>query len=86
MIVYYIPLADEADFNTTIFNVTFPSDEGHLPIADVPAPIMIVDDPIDEAEEQFFIVYMQIIEAVEPNMITVTRANSTCIIVDNDGK
>jgi len=82
-----VPLTDTADFNTAIFNVTFPSDERRAsPIADVPSPIMIVDDEIDEAEEQFFIVYLEIIEAVEPNLITITRANSTCIIVDNDGK
>ena len=82
-----MPLTDEADFNTAVIDVTFPSDERRAsPIADVPSPIMIVDDLVDEAEEQFFIAYLQIIEAVEPNLITLTRANSTCIIVDNDGK
>ena len=44
--------ADEDDFNTTVFTVSFPADEGGQIIQNVPAHISIIDDEDDEAEEQ----------------------------------
>jgi hypothetical protein len=73
------------DFNATAFNVTYPADEGVDPVPRIPAFINVTDDDVNEAREQTFIVLLEIVEAVNSN-ITVTRTNSTCVIVDNDGK
>lgn len=78
---------DTNDFDATAFEVTWPSDEG-LPsgLTDETVFIPITDDEIDEAEVQFFIVFLEILEAVNFDLITVSRANATCVIVDNDGE
>lgn len=52
----------------------------------VPAFIQITDDEINEATDQLFIAQLEILEAVNSNLITISRSISTCFIVDNDGK
>lgn len=73
------------DFDPTAFEVTFPRDEGTSspPISFVPAPILI-DDEKDEADSQFFVVYLELLDAVNLDQITVTRVVSNCNILDND--
>ena len=64
--------------------MVFPVDEGRAPIADVDAFISIVDDPVDEAEDQFFIAYLELVDSINPDLIMLPRVVSRCIIVDND--
>ena len=76
---------DTNDFNATAFNVTFPADEV-MNIADVLRLIRIVDDEIDEAQEQVFIIFLEVLEAVNFDLITITRSTSFGRIIDNDGE
>lgn len=71
------------DFDTTEQMIEFPAD-GAL---NVSVYITINDDEIDEAEEQYFIVYMEVFNATNLSLlINDVRNSSTGIIVDNDGK
>jgi hypothetical protein len=74
------------DFNATAFDVVYPADEGIAPVQTVPAFINVTDDAVNEAREQTFIVFLEIMAAANLGLITITRTNSTCIIVDNDGE
>ena len=69
----------------TAFNVIFPADE-IVNIADVEEFIPIVDDEIDEAQEQVFIILLEVLEAVNFDLITITRNTSFDRILDNDGE
>lgn len=48
--------------------------------------IPIFDDDVNEAEEQIFVIQLQLVSAVNKERITFTRQASLCRIVDNDGK
>ena len=76
---------DTNDFNATTFNVTFPADE-FTNIADVLRLIRIVDDETDEAQEQVFIIFLEVLDAVNFDLITITRSTSFGRIIDNDGE
>ena len=65
--------------------MTFPSDE-FLNIADVEEFIPIKDDEIDEAHEQVFIILLEVLEAVNFDLLTITRCTSFGRIIDNDGE
>lgn len=77
---------DVNDFNSTVFEVSFPADEG-LPRTnpDIPTPIAIVDDEVNEAE-QYFVAYLEILDAVNYDLINIGRNITFCAIVDNDGE
>ena len=78
---------DTDDFNNTIFNVTFAADENApVAISDISALIPIVDDDKDEGDIQFFIAFLEAVDAVNMDMIDIGRNFSRGIIVDNDGK
>ena len=74
-------LIDTNDFNATVFEVVFPG--GETSIADVDAFISINDDEIDEADDQFFVVYLEIVNATN-RLAQLERVISICNIVDND--
>ena len=76
---------DKNDFNATALNVTFPADEA-MNIADVLETIPIVDDKINESHEQVFVIALEVLEAVNSDLITITRSNSLGRIIDNDGE
>ena len=76
---------DGDDFDATAFDVTFPDDET-MNRADVQEFIPIVDDEIDEAQEQVFIIFLEILDAVNFDLITITRNTSFGRIIDNDGE
>ena len=48
--------------------------------------VPIVDDDINEAPEQDFVVTLTVETATDPNNIRVTGQDSLCRIRDNDGK
>lgn len=77
---------DLNDFDGSSVEVTFPADENTAVIINVPAPIPFHDDEVNEASIQYFIVYMEVIEATDINLISTTSRNfSVCQIFDNDG-
>ena len=81
------PYTEEADFNGTVINITYPVDEGLAsPIANVSLSIPVVDDPIDEADEQQFIAYLEITNATNPGGVGTGRNITICRIRDDDGK
>ena len=65
--------------------MTFPADE-IMNIADVEVFIPIEDDEIDEAQEQVFIILLEVLEAVNFDLIRITRNTSFGRILDNDGE
>ena len=78
---------DTDDFNNNIFNITFAADENAaVAISDISALIPIVDDDKDEADIQFFIASLEVVDAVNMDLIDIGRTFSRGIIVDNDGK
>ena len=78
---------DEADFNSSSFNVVFPADEGLNTVADVDAFISIVDDEINEHMEQVFVALLEVFSAVNIESLNMTERNlAVCRIMDNDRK
>ncbi len=73
---------DVSDFNTTIRTWVFPPGRSN---PEVNTPIEITDDEKDEAI-QVFIAFLEVIDAVNFDLLTVTRAVSICRIVDDDRK
>ncbi len=69
-----------SDFNTTVRTWVFPSGQ-----VNIDTPIQITDDEKDEAT-QVFIAFLEVIDAVNFDLITVTRAVSICRINDDDRK
>ena len=66
--------------------MTFFPDEDN-PINELMVPITIVDDDIDEAIEQIFVVTLKHKESIREESISLeTRNSSLCRIIDNDGK
>ena len=81
------PYTEEADFDGTVINITYPVDEGLAsPITNVRASIPVVDDPINEADEQQFIAYLEITNATNPGGVGTDRNVTICRIDDDDGK
>ena len=51
------------------------------------APIPIVDDAINEATEQVFVVELRLVSSLDPVTVDLTtRPSSLCKIIDNDCK
>ena len=66
--------------------MTFGADENAPdPTSDISALIHIVDDDKDEANIQYFIVALEIVDAVNMDLIHIDRASSQCVIIDDDG-
>ena len=85
MITY--TFADVADFDSTPVIITFLPDEDSSGVVDIPTPIGIVDDVINEAREQVFIVQLELISSVNSHSVDLAlRSASLCRITDNDGK
>ena len=78
--------ADFADFDNTTLTVTFQPDEDD-PINEHSVPVAIVDDDVNEAIEQDFVVVLTLNQSInEENISLETRNVSLCRIIDNDGK
>ena len=69
-----------------MIDVTFQPDETGQQIRIVVAPIRIVDDFINEASEQDFVVTLDIFSATDISGITISLKDSLCRIIDNDGE
>ena len=75
---------DDMDFDSATITATFQADEGGNARTDLPVPIPIFDDDIDEANDQFFIAHLVVVRAVNPALITLEQTASRCRIIDND--
>ena len=76
---------DREDFSSEVAVVIFQADEFGPQINDVPAPIVIFDDEINEALEEIFIVVLTLESSSNPAGVAITRECSLCRIIDNDG-
>ena len=76
--------SDVNDFNNAVITATFEADAGGNLQTDLNVPIPVFDDEIDEAHAQVFIVQLVVDNAVNRGLITIERAASNCIIIDND--
>ena len=75
---------DREDFSSDVITVTFPADETGTQINDMPAPIVIFEDEINEALEEVFIVVLTLQSSTDPGSVIITRVSSLCRIIDND--
>ena len=79
---------EKRDFSTDPVNITFNADEGSAePERSISIPI--VNDGVDEAIEENFIVLLTLVEASNLSGVNVSqpaRISSVCHIVDVDGK
>ena len=83
---FFFPMcAVEADFDTSVITLEFPSDTSS-PVNELSAPISLEDDEINEAVVQIFIIYLKIINSTNPDLIATDRFISQGIIVDEDRK
>ena len=75
-----------SDFDNTTIRITFDPDE--LANDDERgAPIRIFNDPVNEANEQVFVVQLHLISATNPGSVSLnTRPASVCRIIDDDSK
>lgn len=69
-----------------MITITFEADETGPQEFDIQVNIPIVDDSIDEAREQVFVASLDIVSAFDLSTITITRQDSLCGIIDNDGE
>ena len=82
--LFYI--SDLSDFDNTVIRITFEPDE-NAGINERAAPIAVVNDLINEADEQVFVVELRLISSTNPAAIDLTtRPASQCRIINNDGK
>ena len=86
IIIIFFFLPDLEDFDNTVIRIIFEPDEN---VADNEgaAPIPVVNDLINEADEQVFIVELHLISSTNPSAIDLTtRPASICRIINDDGK
>lgn len=77
--------ADKNDFNASAITLLYPADEISN-VNDIPVFIPIVDDETNEALRQYFIILLEVKQAVNLDLITIARNSSIGIIIDNDGE
>ncbi|MCG8622067.1 MAG: hypothetical protein MJE68_08760 [Proteobacteria bacterium] len=83
--LHFLLHADLNDFNDTVLTITFLADEDN-PVNDIPLSIPITDDAINEANEQDFVVILNLTDSVNPALINLPRTSTLCRIIDNDRK
>ena len=75
-----------SDFDNTTMRITFDPDE-LVNDDERGAPIHIFNDPVNEANEQVFVVQLHLISATNPGSVKLNiRQASSCRILDDDGK
>ena len=74
------------DFNNTVLTVTFEADEDSE-ISELRAPILTLDDVINEANEQVLVIQLSLVSSLNPAGVDIsTRSASLGRIIDNDRK
>ena len=79
-------VTDFNDFDNTSIVVTFQPDETGQQMDDVDTTVCIVNDTINEADEQNFVVTVEVVDAFNISRITIEREDSLCRIIDDDGE
>ena len=75
------------DFSTDAIDITFPADEGASLTLQIDAVIPIVDDQIDEADGEYFILHLSLLNGASFSpSATLSDSVSVGTITDNDGK
>ncbi len=75
---------DSDDFDNTTVTEVYMADEGTNTQTDLQVSIPLTDDSIDEADNEIFLVKLEVASAVNRDLIAVEPASSKCIIIDND--
>ncbi len=73
---------DRRDFVPDMIAVTFEADEFGIQGSDIQVRVPIVDDDVDEADEEVFIL---VVAAPGISVEAAGRTSSLCIIQDDDG-
>ena len=81
-----IPVADLDDFDNSEIVVTFQPDETGQQMNDVDTPVPIVNDRVNEAEEQNFMVTLDLVNATDESRVDIERIDALCRIIDDDGE
>ncbi len=84
MLIIFPSASERQDFNASVLTVTFQADEIGPQISDVPVPVGIFDDDIDEAQEEVFIIDLTLESSIN-DRIEIVRRSSLSRINDNDG-
>ena len=71
-------------YNATITIIFDPDEDEGRNELNVPVPI--IDDRVNEANEQVFVVQLKVVGGANINSVTVSRQVSLCRIIDDDGK
>ena len=72
------------DFSTNAIDITFPADEGESLALQVDVDVPIVDDQIDEADREYFMLHLSLTSS-SPSVF-LDDSVSVGIIADNDGR
>ena len=74
---------DYEDFNNSVLYVEFPTDRDAVEVA-----IPIVDDDIDEADEQVFIIFLEVVNATNLDNLGILENRETSVgrIRDDESK
>ena len=79
-------VTDINDFDSTVIRITFDPDED-TDDNERAAPIPIIDDLVNEADEQIFIVQLRLVDSINAGAINLNvRPASICRIVNDDSK
>ena len=82
---FILILTEEADFDGTVLEIIFPADENlSRSIFELPADIPVVDDEINEAGAQQFIVSLRVFSALNISLVKIEQNTSICNIIDDD--
>ncbi len=68
-----------------MITVVFEADEFGDQVNDVPVPVPITDDAIDEAQEEVFVIDLTLQSSIN-SQISIGRRSSLCRINDDDGE
>ena len=86
-ILFFLAYPDYKDFDNTTLFAEFPIDEGLNPVTSVELAIPIVDDDIDEADEQIFVIFLEIVNTTNVDKVTIVdRRTSIGRIRDDESK
>ena len=81
----FLTAEDRRDFSTDLITVRFEADQTGPQVNEVTASVPIVDDDIDEAPEEVFMIDLTLLSSINA-LIRINRRSSLCIINDNDGR
>ncbi len=81
----FLTAEDRRDFSTDVITVRFEADQTGPQVNEVTASVPIIDDDIDEAPEEVFMIDLTLLSSIN-TLTRINRRSSLCIINDNDGR